>query len=141
MSQAGCRTIIHFNAKPMNKTPLSRIMTMLLLLTALCGGVRSQPYSVTIRTTVIPPVSPFFDQMLSSITGGRLIVVVSGGIPTECPLHQTRRRYAPTPFLPLIPQPQHLLPTSPTDQSAARACPHPEQRPFRTVSVTYSPTT
>ncbi len=75
---------------------------MLFLFTALCGEVRSQPYSVTIRTTVIPPVSPFFDQMLSSITGGRLIVVVSGGNPTGAPLAiklaGTLQRLSPSPF-------------------------------------------
>ncbi|HXD78179.1 MAG TPA: hypothetical protein VN616_10255 [Puia sp.] len=77
-------------------------MLMLLLSTALSGAVWSQPYSVAIRTTVIPPVSPFFDQMLSSVTGGRLIVIVSGGSPTGAPLairlSGTLQRLAPSPF-------------------------------------------
>jgi len=86
----------------MIKTSFSRITMMLLLLTALCGGVEAQPYTVSIRTTVIPPVSPFFDQMLSNVTGGRLIVVVSGGNPTGAPLAVklagVLQRLSPSPF-------------------------------------------
>src|SRR5579859_4564390 len=107
----------------MNTTCLSRTLTILILLAALCGGPRSQPYSVSIRTTVIPPVSPFFDQMLSSISGGRLIVVVSGGNPTGGPLPiklaGVLQRMSPSPFTITLNtgfqpgQPVNLLPGQP----------------------------
>ncbi|HVS96022.1 MAG TPA: hypothetical protein VHE54_06030, partial [Puia sp.] len=86
----------------MIKSSIFRLMTVLALLTAFGGKARSQTYPVTIRTTVIPPVSPFFDQMLSSITGGRLLVVVSGGNPTGAPMQiklvGTLERLSPSPF-------------------------------------------
>src|SRR5580704_14933157 len=83
--------------------PMNKNILILVFLLLSFGAARAQgPYSVTIRTTVIPPVSPFFDQMLSSITGGRLIVVVSGGNPTGAPLAiklaGTLQRLSPSPF-------------------------------------------
>ncbi len=84
-------------------------------------------YPVTVRTTVIPPVSPFFDQMLSSVGSGRLMVMVSGGSPTGAPLQVKLagqlQRLSPSPFtISLNPnfqpgQPIVLTPNSPVTLS------------------------
>ncbi|MDP4245258.1 MAG: hypothetical protein Q8932_05365, partial [Bacteroidota bacterium] len=75
------------------------LLTLLLAAATVSAQVS---YPVTIRTTVIPPVSPFFDQMLSSITGGRLMVMVTGNSPSGGPLQVklagSLQRLSPSPF-------------------------------------------
>ncbi|MDP4254808.1 MAG: hypothetical protein Q8938_12435 [Bacteroidota bacterium] len=75
------------------------LLTLLLAAATVSAQVS---YPVTIRTTVIPPVSPFFDQMLSSITGGRLMVMVTGNSPSGRPLQVklagSLQRLSPSPF-------------------------------------------
>ena len=82
-----------------------RLLTMLVsvvMLMGTIGNLKAQPYQVTVRTTVIPPVNPFFDQMLSSPAGGRVLVMITGSSPSGAPqqikLMGILQRLSPSPF-------------------------------------------
>ena len=59
-------------------------------------------YQVSLRVTVIPPVSPYFDQMLQQTAAGRFVVMVAGGSPAGGQLRVKiagrLERLSPSPF-------------------------------------------
>ncbi len=83
------------------------ILHLKILLTLLMAIVYTNTYSqtlynVTIRNSVIPPASRYFDQMLQQISHGKLMVTVAGGDPAggqkRVKLAGTLECLSPTPF-------------------------------------------
>jgi len=87
-----------------------------LFLTLSFSALRAQVnYQVSLRVSVIPPVSPYFDQMLQQTAAGKFVVFVAGGSPTGGPLRVkiagTLERLSPSPFtISLNPNYQPLQP-------------------------------
>src|SRR5690349_9997038 len=75
----------------------------LLLLVVFTQTTNAQAsYPVSLRVTVVPPVSPYLDQFLGGTNGTHLIVFVAGGSPTGGQLRVKiigrLERLSPSPF-------------------------------------------
>jgi hypothetical protein len=103
MWPAALLIIIHFNENKMKTKPLICKIVTVILLTMQFSILQGQGgYQVSLRVTVIPPVSPYFDQMLQQTAAGRFVVMVAGGSPAGGQLRVKiagrLERLSPSPF-------------------------------------------